>query len=204
MPIEATTLEQYGEKQLVAMSPDETLQAAMATLQASDHAENEAYLVILLAEKEAAAMPFADLLSQVIKPLGYDSLAQPLRELPLSRADLVVRTDIAQSGLEVVDWVAARPQAKVVVVDDTGVVGLLTNANRSGAVSFSGGGFFDGLSLLGLHGELTQSSQPHATFTQQVSPPTCPKCGQSGFAQFKQKQYHCAKTNCDHKQDQAW
>ncbi|MDM8527335.1 hypothetical protein QUF58_03915 [Anaerolineales bacterium HSG24] len=203
MPIETTTLAQYGEQQLVAMSPDETLQAAMVALQASGHAENKTYLVVQLAEKEAAAMPFADLLPQVIQPLGYDSLAQPLRELPLSPADLVVRTDIPQSGLEVVDWVAARPQSMVVVVDDTGVVGLLTNANRSGAVSFSGG-HFDGLSLLGLHGELAQSSQPHATFTQRVSPPTCPKCGQSGFAMFKQKQYHCAEPDCDHKQDQAW
>jgi len=198
MPIDTTILEQHGEKQLIVMSPHETLEASIETLKTKGYSENEAYLIVLLAEKEAVVMRFADLWKQIIQPLGYDSWQKPLQHLPLNRADLVVRTDIPQSGLEVVDWVAARPESKVVVVDDTGVVGLLTNHNRSG-------GFFDSvLSLLRLHGEVNRSIEPQQTFTQLVPPASCPACGQQDYAMYDvtDKKYYC--NHCDHKQDGPW
>lgn len=205
MSIEATTIQQYGEKQLIVMSPKKSLSAAIAVAQAKRYAENQAYLIVRLAEKEAAAMLLADVIPQIIQPLGYQSLLSSLRVLPLTKADLVVRTDIPESGREVVDWVAARPQSRVVIVNDRGVVGLFVNPNRSGkAISFSVGGHFDGLSLLGLHGEVNNSTDPQQTFTQLVEPPICPVCHRQDFAEYQivEKQYRCK--HCDHKQDGPW
>jgi len=197
MPIDKSFLVAHGESQLVVMSPDQPLQAALDLFKARGYAENQAYLVVQMGAKEATATCFAEVIPQVIKPLGYESFSTPLGELPLPLADKVVRTDIAQSGLKVLDWVAARPQSRLVVVDDSGVVGLLTNPNRSG-----GGGHFDGLSLLGLHGESHDSTKNYDTFTRLVPPPTCPHCQHKGFAKFKGGKYTCAQ--CSHQQDKPW
>lgn len=193
MTIETTTIEQYGEAQWLEMSPQATLQDTIEQAKVKQYAENQAYLVVRLAEKEAIAMLFTDLLPQVIRPLGYDSLISPLKSLPLARADLVVRTDIPQSGLEVIDWVAARPQSTAVVIDNSGVVGLFVNPNRSG--------FFDSLlSLFGLHDNVLASSDPHQTFAQSAPPAPCPVCRKADYAKYKASDdlYYCR--HCSHKQ----
>ena len=115
MPIQATTLDEYSEKQVIVVEHNQTLEYAITSLRLRNHNEDQAYLIVHMGEQKYRVIAFCELMSTIVTPLGYDSLTAPVYTLPIAQADLVVSSNIAQSGLEVIDWVAARPESKVVM-----------------------------------------------------------------------------------------
>ena len=197
MPIKKITLNEYGEKQVIVMERTQTLKEAIEALQAKNYDENRAYLIVRIEEQKYQVTPFIDLMKIVIAPLGYDGLMVPLNTLPLTPANLMVRTDIIQVGRDVVDWVATHPQSRVVIVDSNGkYMGLFANTDRTGD------GLFGWTTLTELAGELEKNENPYKTFARLIDVPICPKCKKQDYARFKSGEYTCQ--HCNYKADKPW
>lgn len=190
MPVQPKTLKKHGERCIILMDGKQTLSDALQRLHKSDYPTNQAYFIVSRADKQYQVAHFSHL-ERIVAMMGYDSFTRPLDALPLPFADRIVPTDTPQSGLEIVDWVASKPQSTVVVIEDERVVGLFVNPNRSGDA-----GLLGGLSLLRIHGEFVQLCKDPRAKLSPVPPPQCPHCQEKNFFEFDLKQGIYVCPNC--------
>lgn len=187
MAIREKTIEQHGEKQVVVMAASDRFNEARAVFMERRYAKNEAYLVVCHANGQVGVASFLDLV-EVLGMIGPNSLSLPLSALKIPPASRVVEEERFESGLEVVQWVAAHPNSTVVVVDKKGdFVCLLTNPNRARSLSSS---------LQRLHGkwislldDLRVDPAPREQ-TALISPPDCDHSLSYRY-DIQQNQYFC-------------
>ncbi len=193
MPIRTSTLERDGYRYLVVVEENETLASAVAQLRQKGYHFDEAYLIISRLNGQHGAVLFPTL-DKFLALTGWRGPEQPLSTVPIRPADRVVDSRTPQSGKEILDWVALNPESKVIVVDDTKIVGLFTSPNRSRP-----SGWVEDHSLTDLHGPLSRLYDDPRTYRPRQEPPTCPNCHVSNFFEFTPRTQVYACPNCRHR-----
>jgi hypothetical protein len=168
MSIADQAIKEHGEKHVLVVNGDQTIDDVTQRFYASGYPEGSTWVVASLPEGQYSAIRLSNL-GGILAKMGDIGLTLPLSALPLKSADAVIPQNTSRSTGEVLDWVADTPGATLVITNAAGFVGLLTNPTMGSA-----GGLISAQSYLELHGELAKIKDKRVSA---VPYPRCPHCG---------------------------
>lgn len=191
MPFSEATLKKES-KQFLVMVGTHSLREALNQLAKNNSQENKTYLIVLQSDNLISVAWFPEF-RRIIAMLGAGALDQPLQVLPLHPASQIFTKNTRKSSREILDKVGSQEYETVVVVDNSEVLGLLTNPIRSPSKS----SVLDS-SLSELPGQLVNLVlDPRSEYHPSLNAPQCPHCNEHNFFRFNSSQrfYWCPTCN---------
>lgn len=180
MAIREKTLRNHGSN-FIFLDITTTLEASINQLHKKGSPSNDTYLVTHTTTQYRAIL-FIEL-EHLIETVDDNIGQQPLWRLPIPQVNRIEPVDTQSSGIDILNWLAVHPGEIVLVTDDTAVVGVLSNPNRSDGV-------FGKLTASILHGPLADlTNDPRLEdFSQKISSPKCSNCHQENYPNFDTEQ----------------
>ncbi len=189
MAIPLNMIKQKGEKQVILMQGDNTLDEAVQNMKQKGFAENRAWLVVDLGGGHFKTEKFSHLV-HLVQNLGGRAFHRKLCTLPISNASRVYPVNTPKTAGTITTELGQLGGGSLVITDKHKFAGLLTNPHMGGS------GLSDTLSLSNLHGEFVNLSEDKRTnWIPSSGLPSCPHCQHQGLYEVNVTtfKYTCVK-----------